>query len=528
MTLKIAYINPYNFDLNPTFPNGVIRISNFLNSKRNEFKEDLEEDYLDLRFEKLPEFSKGNIENYRNRLISFLKEYYEGFSFNIVAIACYHVGGYLNSIELAYIIKQYINPSILVVIGGPLPTICSEDFQHPDKIPDLFFDEYPPGSTPFDVIIKEEGEIAFYKLVRDFKENRIKVRASLSDPCIIRDVENLTNLDELPLIDLWLFKKYSDAFNISNCVYIDFNRGCPFQCKYCPNSKGENTSYKTLRIKSVEKCIEELKILRKIDYLSIKFVYIYDEIFFYKRSQKKLFFKMLEDVISQDGPFPFQIYITERIETCKKEDLIHYKKCNILTNLGLESASKTLLFRMGKMLGNTKEKILTGIENYLEKFVEIIKEANRINLQIAFNYFIGLPGEDQETIEESYRFFFDSYKNKKSLMETYNINFNFTKFIAIQGSETFDNSEREFGSKIYFKEYWKSFDKNLMFLGSIVKPSKELSFRDSICLNKKFIKETFEKQMKKKNNYYNLQNLVIFNKMAHLLENLYEEKCINL
>ena len=113
-------------------------------------------------------------------------------------------------------------------------------------------------------------------------------------------------------------------------------------------------------------------------------------------------------------------------------------------------------------------------------------------------------------------------------METYHINFNFTKFIALQGSEIYESSEQKFGSNIYFKEYWKVFDKDLMYLGSLVRPSKDLSFCESIKLNKKFMKEIFRRQMRLNNNFYNLQNLVGFNKSAQFLVNLYRERCLNI
>ena len=108
MTFKILYIFPFDFwDKNyNSFLTGIIRLSNYLNSKKNELDDDIEEEYFDLRYEKLPEFHPETIKDYRIKLAILLNKIFSRFSFNLAAISCYSSFNYLNSVELAYIIKK--------------------------------------------------------------------------------------------------------------------------------------------------------------------------------------------------------------------------------------------------------------------------------------------------------------------------------------------------------------------------------------------------------------------------------------
>ncbi len=510
--LKILYIHSYSFWRKDSIMTIFYRISNYLNSKKDQLNGIIEEEYLDLEYEKLPEFTLKNLKNYRIEVTKLLNKIYERFNFNLVLISCYSSFSYINCIEVASMIKNSINHKCLIAVGGLHPTICPEDFQ-PGNFPHYFYQDHPKNFTPFDYLIKEEGEIPFYELVQSILNGNHKLRMNLSDRCIILKPKIIENLDEIPIIDLRLFEKYNEALKKIDTLWIDFSRGCIFSCKFCLNSENYLPCYKRVRIKSIKKCIDELNAINEISKnFPFKLVCISDLIFMPKRSYKKLFFRELNKTINKQGEFPFKIIIEDRVELCSLEDLENYKRLNIDLSIGIESFSKTLLYKMGKILGKDESQINIGIRNYLHKTVEIIKKANEIKLPIVLNYMYGVPGTDWTTSKEEQEFFFKKKYNGKSLIEKYIITLKLNKYMAYIGTNTYYTAEREFGTKFHFPKWWKIFDKDQIFFASLVDPSINLSFIESYNYAIKLIKDLMKIQSKLGNPSYSIEKLLNFKK----------------
>ena len=206
MKILYLYVRTRLVDLKPHVFLGIIRISNYLNSMKHKIGGSIEEEYLDLGFEALPKFIPENIKEYREKLKKLLLEYKKRFPFELVAISCYTSLNYMNCVEIASLIKKEITPSCLIVVGGIHPSICPEDFQI-GNFPNFIYKKYPQNQTPFDYLIKDEGEIPFYNLVKGLIEGTIKKRKSAEDPLIFIESQILENLDELPIINFELFEK---------------------------------------------------------------------------------------------------------------------------------------------------------------------------------------------------------------------------------------------------------------------------------------------------------------------------------
>ena len=522
---KILYIYPYESYGTPFLLTNFIRISNYLNSKKEDLNVLLEEEYLDLRYENLPKYIPENLISYRIKLNELLLEVYKKQNFNLVAISCYSGHSYLNAVEVAHLIKKKIKPSSIIVVGGPHATICTEDFQ-PKNLPDYFKKEYPPNTTPFDYLIKDEGEIPFFKLVKGIVNNTIERRKDLSFNCIILEPEIIENLEALPIIDLTLYKKYKDVINKNDKIFIEFSRGCFFKCKFCPDSSNLFIGYRCVRLKSAKKCIEELKAINRTEWLFVHQIEISDHIFLPKKSVREQFFRDLQIYFNEEGAFPFQIMVENRVETSTINDLRNFKKFNFFVEFGIESCSKKLLYRMGKVLGKNDNEINRGIDRYLNKFETIIKEANKLKLPISYFILIGLPGEDKTTIKENRDFFLKKRENEKALIENYLINLRFNKYLAIPGSELYDYGEEKFGTKILFKNWWKKFDKKQAYYSMIVNPSKELNFLESMALNFQFFSEIIKAQNKIKNPFYSLFRIMLFKKQNLINYDLYKKLLI--
>jgi radical SAM superfamily enzyme YgiQ (UPF0313 family) len=509
--MKILYLYPNESWGFPSIITCVIRISNFLNSKAHELGESIEEEYLDLRHEKLPKFIPKNLKIYRNNLKSLLNDLFQRFTFDLVAISCYSSFSYINTVEVACFIKYFINPLCKIVVGGTHPTICPEDFQ-PGNLPEYIYEYYPKNFTPFDFLIKDEGEIPFFKLIQGLINNSIKTRKDESEKCFVLERELLTNLNEIPIINFNLFKKYKHIFDIHKKVYLEFSRGCSFRCKFCPCSTNNIIGYKTVRVKSPTRSLDELRAIKNTDWLSINEVVISDMIFLPKISLRKEFFKELENIYQKEGGFPFRISIVTRVETCRIEDLNLYKNLNMFLGIGVETCSKTLLKTMGKILGKKQDDIERGIDQYFKKLEKIIIEANNIDLPISYYILMGLPGSNDKTIKENWDFFLKPRADGKALAEKNKINLRFNKYLALPGSEIFRKGEEDFGAKIYYKRWWKKFDKHQAYYSMIIDPYENQTFTQSLEQNFKNIKILIKLQNKLRNPFYSIYKLLAIKK----------------
>ena len=92
------------------------------------------------------------------------------------------------------------------------------------------------------------------------------------------------------------------------------------------------------------------------------------------------------------------------------------------------------------------------------------------------------------------------------------------------GSELFDHSEEEFGTKIHFKQWWKIFNEDQAYYGALVEPSKNYGLRDSINANMKLIKAIYKVQRKLKNPQYAFHRLITLKKQGERLLDIYDGK----
>lgn len=458
---------------------------------------------------------------YRKELRTLLNKIYESFPFNIVAISCYTSYTYLNCVEVANMIKHFINPSCLLVVGGYHPTVIPEDFNH-KNIPRYFNKKYPKHTTPFDFLINDEAELPFFHLIRDFYNGKIKVRENLKEDPFILGPEIMENLDDLPIINLDLFEKYKDIINKSGEFYISLNRGCMYRCKFCSSSEDSKmSSYRIMRYRSVEKSLTEIKKILNTNWLKIEKLMIHDGLFFAKKSLRKDFLTGLEKIYKKISEIPFNIFIQDRIEICTNGDLKEYKKLQIYPGFGLESGSPTLLCRIGKFLG--KNNNLQNAKKYLNRAEEFIKIANKIDHPIIFYYMGAIACSDKKTMEENSNFFFEKRFSGKSLIERYKVNLLIQKYGFLPGNTLYLKGENSHGLKPCFKEWYKIFDKNQAFYSSIIE-SNDTSFPEIMNYLLDFVRDLYKSQIQLGNDFYSLSKLVYQRKFHKQFLKIYEEE----
>jgi radical SAM superfamily enzyme YgiQ (UPF0313 family) len=483
--MKILYIITQEIDESDYLaPIPICRISNYLNARKNEINHSIEEKLIDLRFE-VPEFIPENIIDYREKLLHFLNSIYKIFPFDVAALSCYGSGCYLNTLEVANQIKSKINPQCIIIVGGPHATLCPDDF-HASNIPKDF--SYEENKTPFNYLIQGEGEKPFYKLIKNFVNNPREDEYQLSNKCKILRKDPIEDLDDLPILDMSLINKYKEYYFKGEALYIDFSRGCPYSCYFCINSSIQADN-KYIRTKSIEKCLKELKILIREGY---KKIHICDAIFLSKRGLRAQFFKKLKHL---SYPLP-RISVSDRIDFCSDQDLKNYAKHNIIPRFGLETISKTLIWRINKTSLKPEE--------YLKRFKEIVKFSNKVGLKAEFNIIINMPATDENCINQM-REYLDNGSN--SLIKAYFINFIFRIYYSVPNTYLYNNGEQDFGTIFLEKYWWKKPTQNQKLLSNLVIPSQNFSLKQSLLAYYSIIRDIINTQKAFDNSIYRSETL---------------------
>jgi len=161
---------------------------------------------------------------------------------------------------------------------------------------------------------------------------------------------------------------------------ISGGRGCPFNCNFC------SRCFPGLRLRSVDNIIEEIKFFQR--HYSFNSVMFFDEL---ALIGKKRILELAEKMK------PLHLYWTanSRAEYLNKEILKKLKDSGCYQiSFGIESGSQRILDAMNK-----KQKIEVA-----QKTLKAVIDAGlKPNVQMIFGY----PGENEESLRETYKFFKD-------------------------------------------------------------------------------------------------------------------------
>jgi anaerobic magnesium-protoporphyrin IX monomethyl ester cyclase len=157
-------------------------------------------------------------------------------------------------------------------------------------------------------------------------------------------------------------------------IAIFFGRGCPYRCRFC------SRSYSTIRHKSADRIIKEIKFLK--EKFGIKAVHFYDELVVFNKEIIIDLSKKLKEL---------NIYW----DCQARVNLMNYELMRILKDsncyslgFGFESGSNALLKAMNK-----------GIQK--EQNVRVLEDAKKIGMHLKIQLMCGYPGETEETIHET-------------------------------------------------------------------------------------------------------------------------------
>lgn len=364
----------------------------------------LEKDRHDIR---LADIDAEGISN--EVLVGILKE----FRPELVGFSC-TTSTFDNALENTRIVKKEKN--VPVVFGGIHPTICPKGVIKHAEI---------------DFIVKGEGEQTVLEFLRELENDKKFEKVNglwfKREGKIVQnpDRELIEDLDTLPFPARHLLRnpeRYVPADALDKPITsILSTRGCFGQCTYCCTKQIFGMKF---RKRSIE------NILREIEYciknLGIKEFHIADDNF---TADKKRTLEFCKAIKNKNYKVRFVFFNGLRADCVDRERLEALKSIGVISlGFGVESGNQTILNNIKKNI--TKEKVR-----------EAYKLAKEIGFETWGFFMMGLPGETEETINDTINF-------AKELDP------DFAKFLILKpypGSEVF----RELDSKglIFDKNY---------------------------------------------------------------------------
>ena len=359
--LKILIINPpvrLN-DLPRNIPHGLAIIANVIRREAG-----IEPVFLDLNAQR-----RG-----REETEKAIKE----IDFDVVLI-----GGiasvYRSLVELSELVKK-VNPDSKIIAGGYVAM----------PIPELLLD-----NSRVDIICMGEGEITLIELLERFQEKGLK--ADISDIkgicykegghgklCFTPARPFMSDLDrqsaapayDLLPMDVYLANPIAGMGRDIDMVTI---RGCPFRCSFCYQPWGHKP-----RRHSADFIIDTIKHLKenyKVDFISFQ-----DDEFMVDKKRLKEFCdkrnKYLPDLLWS---------CTGRANIiARDEGIVKFMKDSgcVLISCGFESGSQRMLDSMHKAQD-------------IKDMEKVIKVLRKYGLSVPVSFIIGMPGEDEESCQET-------------------------------------------------------------------------------------------------------------------------------
>lgn len=265
------------------------------------------------------------------------------------------------SLQVAEKAKELF-PHVPFVAGGIHVTLMPEDF----------------SSNPhFDHLVLGEGEVVFTELLENLARGEKPEKIIRGKPA---------DLELLPMEDLELFKGNQEIpiFDLpAPFVSVISSRGCLYKCTFC--QPAERLLFgNTVRRKSVDRVIEELKLIRKT--IPFESFMIHDDCLSEARPWVEEFCEKYT-ATGLGKPWACQVRADH---VCRHPELIEKMKQAGLAgvHVGFESGSQKMLDLM--------EKGTTVKQNY-----DAYKILRKLKIQIFGMFILGLPTETKQDVRET-------------------------------------------------------------------------------------------------------------------------------
>ncbi|MHA1670380.1 MAG: B12-binding domain-containing radical SAM protein [Promethearchaeota archaeon] len=295
---------------------------------------------------------------------------------------------YMQCILLSRGLKR-VNPKIIIILGGPTPTIQSEDII-----------EY---ESSVDICVRGEGEEVALKLLNGLKENDFNLeKINLEEIWGItfrRKNRVITNPDSDILASNKSVKYYIDKYPspyLSNVLSASQSfplgiitaRGCNQNCVYCNCAV---MSKRNIYLHSTNRVIEELSYINENRSSKIPIPINDDGFTIFPSRAKEICEKIIE------YPLDISLACITRADKIDKELLDLMKQAGIVSiGFSLESAVPKVLRSIGKVNPPEKKDNMNyeREEFYIQNLQDMTTYAKKIGMRPVFvSIMVGLPGE---------------------------------------------------------------------------------------------------------------------------------------
>ena len=264
---------------------------------------------------------------------------------NLIGIGVY-IWNAKEIFELIHIIKK-ISPTTTIVLGGPEVT-------------------HEPFRVNFDLadyIIQGEGDVAFYELCKNIKNNTLPAQKILK-----MSLPSLKNI-KLP------YKYYSDSDIQNRYIYVEVSRGCPFSCEFCLSSMDER-----VRAFNLDEVLNEFEILWARGARNFKFI---DRTF---NLNIKTANKILDFFLDKEPPYfaHFEV-IPDHFPSSIKEKIKRFEEGALQLEIGIQTLNPQIANNISRELKLDKIK-----ENI--SFLE-----NQTKAHMHLDLIVGLPDESLDS-----------------------------------------------------------------------------------------------------------------------------------
>ncbi|MDD2851540.1 MAG: radical SAM protein [Desulfuromonadaceae bacterium] len=274
-----------------------------------------------------------------------------------------------------------IFPETLLIIGGP----------HVSALPKEVLQEFPDA----DLGVYGEGEITLREVLEAVRKTGKKpeglpgtIWRNAGNRAIVKAEPRPTiiDMDSLPRPARELFPldryhphpPYGRRWRYMNEIT---SRGCPFRCAYCTKSVFGNT-YRAFSPSRVVADIAEL-----VKKYQVREIHFYDDDLTLNRARTV---EIMEGLIAARLDMIWSC--TTRCDLVDAELLRLMKKAGCwMISYGVESGNEALR--------NTVDKGVT-----LEQTIDAFRETKRSGIKVTGYFMVGLPGETEETVQETMRF----------------------------------------------------------------------------------------------------------------------------
>ena len=270
--------------------------------------------------------------------------------------------------------KRY--PKKKIIAGGPGATFSYKVFLE---------------KTAVDYCVLGEAEDTLKELLENLEspENVAGLAYKKSGKVVLTPKRaQISDLDTLPFPDRDFFdiEKYISSYKASECgkfkglrtLNLIAGRGCPYHCVYC------SKTFSGFRMRSVSSIGEEIKLLK--DKYGVQALDFNDELVIMNRKRSLDLCKVLRK-------FDLKWFCQGRINVMTREILGAMKEAGCESvGYGVEAYTQRILDSMKK-------------EVSVKDIVPVIKMTREAGIEPRVQYMYALPGEDENSIKDTMRFF---------------------------------------------------------------------------------------------------------------------------